>query len=156
MSTHSQTSKIFNKRIDSLQRTRPKRPSSILRKRVISAHDGYIAALRVAYLAYLLQPRRRRTQHVAQKSVSKPSASIQDIMKDFSLLRDSRSTKFPHGFMEKLRDRLSGVITMQEKRPEYQTTANEATDESRIGMRVSGRGGSRCRLEGFGGVSMAK
>ena len=123
MSTHSETGKGYNRRIDSLQRKPLGRPTSFIRKRVISPHDGYMFALRVAYLAYLLQPRARRTQHVPARSISKPTGSIQDIMKDISLLRDSKSTKFPHGFMEKLRDRLSGVIIMQEKRPEFNDAA---------------------------------
>lgn len=40
-------------------------------------------------------------------------------MKDFSLVRDSKSTKFPHGFMAELEKRLTGVLIGKEKRPEY-------------------------------------
>lgn len=44
-------------------------------------------------------------------------------MKDFSLLRDSKSTRFPHGFMSELEKRLTGVIMGKEKKPEF----NDAT-----------------------------
>ena len=44
-------------------------------------------------------------------------------MKDISLLRDSKSTRFPHGFMSELEKRLTGVIMGKEKKPEY----NDAT-----------------------------
>ena len=40
-------------------------------------------------------------------------------MKDFSLLRDNKSTRFPHGFMAELEKRLTGVMMGKEKRPEY-------------------------------------
>jgi hypothetical protein len=48
---------------------------------------------------------------------------MNDLMKDFSLLRDSKSTRFPHGFMGKLEERLTGLLMGKEKRPEY----NDAT-----------------------------
>ena len=44
-------------------------------------------------------------------------------MKDFTLLRDSKSTRFPHGFTTELEKRLTGVLMGKEKRPEY----NDAT-----------------------------
>ena len=94
-------------------------------KAIITHNDAYLYALRVAYLAYLLQPRRTRTQHVAapQTSVQRSSASINDLMKDFTLVRDSKSTRFPHGFMAELEKRLTGVLVGKEKRPEYNDAA---------------------------------
>jgi hypothetical protein len=40
-------------------------------------------------------------------------------MKDFSLVRDSKSTRLPHGFMSELEKRITGVLTGKERRPEY-------------------------------------
>lgn len=48
-------------------------------------------------------------------------------MKDFTLVRDSKSTKLPHGFMADLERRLSGVLTGKEKRPEYNDAAIKRT-----------------------------
>ncbi|KMU87796.1 C2 domain-containing protein [Coccidioides immitis H538.4] len=41
-------------------------------------------------------------------------------MKDFSLVRDSKSTRFPHGFIAELEKRLTGVLIGRERRKEYQ------------------------------------
>lgn len=41
-------------------------------------------------------------------------------MSDFSLVRDSKSTRFPHGFVAELEKRLTGVLIGKEKRKEYQ------------------------------------
>lgn len=41
-------------------------------------------------------------------------------MSDFSLVRDSKSTRFPHGFISELEKRLTGILTKKEKRKEYQ------------------------------------
>ena len=78
-------------------------------------------ALRVAYLAYLLQPKARRTQHVPVPStpIQRSSTSINDLIKDLASLRDSKSTKFPHGFMSELEKRLTGVLLGKERKPEY-------------------------------------
>ena len=125
MSTNSHHKKTYSRRIDSLQKQGEnglaREDSRSLRKRPVSHNDAYLYALRVAYLAYLLQPRAKRTQHVpAPKPVHRASTSVQDLMKDFSLLRDSKSTKFPHGFMTELEKRLTGVMMGKEKRQEYQ------------------------------------
>ncbi|USW53719.1 Putative C2 domain, MUN domain, mammalian uncoordinated 13, domain 2, C2 domain superfamily [Septoria linicola] len=87
----------------------------------VSQQDAYLYALRAAYLVYLLQPRQKRVQHVANtsKPIQRSSTSINDMVKDFSLIRDSKSTKFPHGFMAALDKRLSGVLTGTEKLPEF-------------------------------------
>lgn len=125
MSTSSTQSRGINKRLNSLQNGNLSREGSYSRKKVITHNDGYLYALRVAYLAYLLQPRARRTQHVQAPAapVQRSSTSMNDLMKDFSLLRDSKSTRFPHGFMGKLEERLTGLLMGKEKRPEY----NDAT-----------------------------
>lgn len=40
-------------------------------------------------------------------------------MKDFSILKDSKSTRFPHGFMSELEKRLASVLMGKERKPEY-------------------------------------
>lgn len=125
MSMSSQNNRGFQPRVNSLQRNgRASRDGSRTRKRLVSQNDAYLFALRVAYLSYLLQPRARRTQHVpvTQKATHK-SSSIHDLLKDFSLVRDSKSTKFPHGFMADLERRLTGVIMGKEKGQEFHDAA---------------------------------
>ncbi len=91
------------------------------RCRPVTHQDAYTYALRVAYLSYLLQPRARRLQHVAAPSpaVHRSSTSINDLVKDFALVRDSKSTRFPHGFMTELDKRITGVLIGKERMPEY-------------------------------------
>ncbi|TKA33251.1 hypothetical protein B0A50_00804 [Salinomyces thailandicus] len=88
---------------------------------VVTDQDAYTYALRAAFLAYLLQPRQRRVQHVANtsKPIQRSSTSINDMVKDFALIRDSKSTRFPHGFMAALDKRITGVLIGSEKGPEY-------------------------------------
>ena len=76
---------------------------------------------RVAFLSYLLQPRQKRLQHVAApaRPVHRSSTSVTDLVKDFSLIRDSKSTRFPHGFMGELDKRITGVLIGKEKMPEF-------------------------------------
>ena len=122
MSTSSTQSKGVNRRIDSLQNHRAhSRNDSRSQKRIITHNDAYLYALRVAYLAYLLQPRARRTQHVPAPptQIQRSSTSVNDLLKDFSILRDSKSTRFPHGFMSELEKRLTSVLMGKEKKQEY-------------------------------------
>jgi hypothetical protein len=119
MSTASNRQRGTNRRVSDLTREgRLQRNSSYSRKRVIGEQDGYLYALRVAYLAYLLQPRAKR--HVpAPRQAHRSSTSVTDLVKDFSLIRDSKSTKFPHGFMAALDKRIEGVLIGRERLPEY-------------------------------------
>ncbi|KAB2580828.1 putative c2 domain protein [Lasiodiplodia theobromae] len=125
MSTSSHHSRSMSNnrwRVNSLvqEERSNRRSSSYSRKRVVSPQDAYTYALRVAFLSYLLQPRARRVQHVpAPKQLHRSSTSVTDLVKDFSLIRDSKSTKFPHGFMKELDKRLTGVLVGKEKMPEY-------------------------------------
>ncbi|KAL8782640.1 MAG: hypothetical protein Q9213_005227 [Squamulea squamosa] len=126
MSMSSTHSKGFNRRFNSLQSNgHAAKDGSHPRRRIITHNDAYLYALRVAYLTYLLQPRARRVQHTPAPAtpVQRSSTSINDLMKDFSLIRDSKSTRFPHGFMSELERRLTGVLMGREKKPEY----NDAT-----------------------------
>ena len=125
MSTASNRTHGSNPRVNSLQRREhlQRQYSASKRKGIVSAQDAYLYALRVAYLAYLLQPRQKRVQHVAapaRATISRSSTSVADLVKDFSLIRDSKSTKFPHGFMGELDKRITGVLVGRERMPEYQ------------------------------------
>ncbi|KAF7713269.1 Munc13-1 domain-containing protein [Penicillium ucsense] len=123
MSTASRQSRGFNRRINSLQNEgRHSRNSSLSRRRPLTAAIASSHALRVAYLTYLLQPRSRRVQNVspAPARPKRSSTSIHDLMSDFSLVRDSKSTRIPHGFVSELEKRLTGVLMGREKKKEYQ------------------------------------
>lgn len=121
MSTGSSQSRGLNRRINSLQNeARHSRSLSGSRRRPVSSSAAYSYALRVAYLAYLLQPRSRRVQNVPAPKPKRASTSFHDLMSDFSLVRDSKSTRFPHGFVAELEKRLTGVLIGKEKRKEYQ------------------------------------
>lgn len=123
MSTASTQSRGVNRRINSIQNEgRHSRNSSVSRRRPLSANVASSHALRVAYLAYLLSPRSRRIQNapVAPTRPKRSSTSIHDLMSDFSLIKDSKSTKIPHGFVGELEKRLTGVLMGKEKRKEYQ------------------------------------
>ena len=102
------------------------REASYVRKgQNISHNDAYLYALRVAYLAYLLQPRAKRTQQVPAPAapIQRSSTSVNDLMKDFSLVRDSKSTRFPHGFTAELEKRITGILMGKERRQEYNDAA---------------------------------
>lgn len=122
-----------NSRVNSLQRgeraARRGSGSARGKQRDVSAQDAYLFALRVAYLAYLLQPRQKRVQHVpaAPKPVQRSSTSINDLMKDFSLIRDSKSTRFPKDFMSELDKRITGVLVGTERMPEYKDATVKRT-----------------------------
>ncbi|KAG0153042.1 hypothetical protein PDIDSM_2001 [Penicillium digitatum] len=122
MSTASTQSRGVNRRINSLQNEgRHSRNSSLSRRRPLSANVAYSHAIRVAYLAYLLNPRSRRIQNApVAPARPKRSVTMHDLMSDFSLVRDSKSTRIPHGFVSELEKRLTGVLMGKEKRKEYQ------------------------------------
>ncbi|KAF2276935.1 uncharacterized protein EI97DRAFT_489478 [Westerdykella ornata] len=119
---------INHRRLNSVQQQDRLQRQGSKSKRTVSAQDAYLYALRVAYLAYLLQPRQKRVQHVAApKPVQRSSTSVADLVKDFSLIRDSKSTRFPHGFMNELDKRITGVLVGKERRPEYADAAVKRT-----------------------------
>ncbi|KAK8187200.1 uncharacterized protein BKA78DRAFT_185659 [Phyllosticta capitalensis] len=129
-SSHNRSMSSSRWRVNSLQqqdRTN-RRSSSYSRRRVVGPQEAYSYALRVAYLSYLLQPRARRIQHVAApKQIHRSSTSVTDLVKDFALIRDSKSTKFPHGFMKELDKRLTGVLVGKEKMPEFSDAGIKST-----------------------------
>lgn len=119
-----------NRRLNSIQtRERLSRRSSAPKKRPVTAQDAYLYALRTAYLAYLLQPRQKRVQHVAApvRQVQRSSTSVADLVKDISLIRDSKSTRFPHGFMAELDKRITGVLVGRERMPEFKDATVKRT-----------------------------
>ncbi|KAH4183835.1 hypothetical protein HBI70_188030 [Parastagonospora nodorum] len=127
-----ETSRGSNRRINSIQaqeRLQRNRSGSRSSKRIVSSQDAYLYALRVAYLAYLLQPRQKRVQHVpaAPKPVQRSSTSVTDLVKDISLIRDSKSTRFPNGFMGELDKRITKVLMGTERMPEYKDATVKRT-----------------------------
>ena len=111
-----------NRRIHSLQEdARQPRKSLLGHEKIISHQESYSYALRVAFLAYLLQPRQKRLQHVTvpAQAAQRSTIPVHDLLKDFSRIRDSKSTRFPHGFMTELDKRITYVLIGKEKRPEY-------------------------------------
>jgi hypothetical protein len=130
MSNHSSRSRGKHPRVNSIvNESRLRREASYSRKKLVSREEAYSYALGVAYLSYLLQPRAKRLQHVSapSKSAQKASASTMDLMKDFSLIRDSKSTKFPHAFMKELEKRITNVLMGKEKMPEFKDSLVKRT-----------------------------
>ena len=122
MSTSSHHSRGYSRRVDSLPRNDSiSREGSHHGKRAIEPNEAYLYALRVAYLAYLLQPRAKRMQHVAAPPtlVPRQTLSLNDLMKDLNPAGPSKSTRLPHGFLTELDKRLAGVLMGKEKKPEY-------------------------------------
>ena len=134
MSTASTKSQGISRRVNSNQSSasrsinahnvRSKSSASISssRSKPISINSAYSYALRVAYLAHLVQPRARRMQSISNPSPQRPkrTSTFHDLMSDFSLVKDSKHSKFPHGFISVLEKRLTGVLVQKEKRKEYQ------------------------------------
>ncbi|KIW70358.1 hypothetical protein PV04_02633 [Phialophora macrospora] len=124
MSLSSNRSKpLPNRSVNSLRNGGARsRDSSSLRRKSISGNDAYLYALRVAYLAYLLQPRKTRKRHVETRpavSRTATSHSFHDLMNDFTVVRDSKSTRIPHDFIRALEKRLQGILMGREHRQEY-------------------------------------
>jgi hypothetical protein len=127
MSTSSSQSRRLNRGLSSLQKgehlhrnTPPARP------KVVSYNEAYTFALRAAYLHHLLQLRPKKKQYItAPKQVTRASTAntIGDLVKDFSILKDSKSVKLPHGFMSPLEKRLQGVLVDKERLPGYNDAA---------------------------------
>ena len=123
MSTSSGGSQGVHRRVESLQkRSRLSRNISATNRNYVARYDAYTYALRCAYLNHLVQPRAKKLQHVApakRPQVQRSTTSVADLVKDFSLMKDSKSTRFPHGFMAELDTRITGVLMGTEKMPAY-------------------------------------
>ncbi|KAK6386928.1 hypothetical protein LTS17_000192 [Exophiala oligosperma] len=131
MSQSSHRSKAPSRSVNSLRNgDRVSRESSRVRRKSISINDAYLYALRVAYLSYLLQPRTFRKKHVENRPAvhrATTSSSFHDLMNDFTIVRDSKSTRFPHDFIKELEKRLQGILIGKERRPEYQDAVVKRT-----------------------------
>lgn len=117
-----------NKRYNSLQgKERLSRNPSRVRAKVVSYDDAYTFALRVAYLHHLLQPRAKRKVYTPAPKPTRKTAMVGDLLQEFSLVKDSKSAKFPHGFMSPLEKRMQGVLMGTEKLPGYNDAAVKRT-----------------------------
>ncbi|CZT47938.1 probable C2 domain protein [Rhynchosporium secalis] len=119
-----------SRRVTSIQNeNRMSRNPSRIRAKAISYNDAYTFALRVAYLHHLLQPRPKRKQYVtAPKPVkARKTVLIGDLVQEFSLIKDTKSAKFPHGFMSPLERRMQGVLVNTERLPGYNDAAVKRT-----------------------------
>jgi hypothetical protein len=111
----------------SRQDDRLSRNPSRVRAKAVSYNDAYTFALRVAYLHHLLQPRAKRKQYVSAPKSAKKGVMIGDLVQDFSLIKDTKSAKFPHGFMSPLEKRIQGVLVGTERLPGYNDAAVKRT-----------------------------
>lgn len=128
MSTTSASSRLNrNRRVDSHGSGPLLRQISRTRAKNISYNDAYTFALRAAYLHHLLQPRAKRKQYVSAPKPAKNSAVIGELMQDFSPVKDSKTAKFPHGFMSPLEKRIQGVLIGKERLPGYNDAAVKRT-----------------------------
>ncbi|KAK3337280.1 hypothetical protein B0T19DRAFT_396918 [Cercophora scortea] len=137
MSRSSRASYNPNRRLGSLQSipslhdgaTRRNRAASRARPVTVSYDDAYSFALRVAFLHYLLQPRKKRKEYV---NTPKPltrvhSSSIGDLMKEFVPTGSSNPIKLPHNFRQALEKRMSGVLQGIERMPGYSDATMKRT-----------------------------
>lgn len=97
------------------------------RTKTVSYNDAYTFALRAAYLHHLLQPRAKRKHYVSAPKSTKKSANVGELMQDFSPAKDSKTAKFPHGFMSPLEKRIQGVLIGKERLPGYTDAAVKRT-----------------------------
>lgn len=135
MSTASQSSYHPNRRIGSVQSVqmvqddaRITRTSSRRAAPAVSYDDAYSFALRIAFLRYLLQPRKKRKEYV---SAPKPAprvhtSSVGELMKEL-VPTGSTSVKLPSGFRHSLEKRMTGVLTGTERLPGYGDAAVKRT-----------------------------
>ncbi|CZR50874.1 probable C2 domain protein [Phialocephala subalpina] len=127
-SAKSRPNRRFNSR--SLQNNdRLSRNPSRARAKSISYTDAYTYALRVAYLHHLLSPKAKRKQWVPapKQPKARKTVMIGDLVQEFSLIKDTKSAKFPHGFMSPLEKRMQNVIIGSEKLPGYNDKAVKRT-----------------------------
>jgi hypothetical protein len=125
MSSASSRSRYYS--AQSRQDDRLSRNPSRVRAKAVSYNDAYTFALRVAYLHHLLQPRAKRKQYVSAPKPAKKGVMIGDLVQDFSLIKDTKSAKFPHGFMSPLEKRIQGVLVGTERLPGYNDAAVKRT-----------------------------
>ncbi|EAQ93233.1 hypothetical protein CHGG_01468 [Chaetomium globosum CBS 148.51] len=134
MSTASRSSYHPSRRVGSVQSVqnedRPNRTLSKAARAVasVSYDDAYSFALRVAFLRYLLQPRKKRKEYV---SAPKPlprvhTSSVAELVKEL-VPSGSASMKLPSGFRHSLEKRMSGVLQGIERLPGFSDAAVKRT-----------------------------
>lgn len=100
--------------------TRNRAASRAHRPTAVSYDDALSFALRVAFLHYLLQPRKKRKEYVAApKPVPRAHTGVGELMKDFMPSGSSSTLKLPHGFRSALDKRMTGVLQGIERLPGY-------------------------------------
>lgn len=131
-SRHRQHTSLASTSSSSNRRSRP--ISVLARKKPVTGNDAYLYALRVAFLSYLLNPRHRRgasasVSNAGPLAPNKPqhTSTFNELMRDFSLARDSKSSTFPKGFISELEKRITKVLYGKEFRKEYQDAAVKRT-----------------------------
>jgi len=105
------------------------RASSRARPVAVSYDDAFSFALRVAFLNYLLQPRKKRKEYApAPKPVPRAHTGVGELMKDFMPSGSAAaSLKLPHGFRSALDKRMTGVLQGIERLPGYNDAALKRT-----------------------------
>ncbi|KAH6619180.1 hypothetical protein B0J18DRAFT_236897 [Chaetomium sp. MPI-SDFR-AT-0129] len=134
MSTASRSSYHPNRRVGSIQSQddhhRSRSLSSRARAATVSYDDAYSYALRVAFLRYLLQPRKKRKEYVNAPKVKAPprahTSSVAELVKEL-VPSGSASVKLPSKFHSSLEKRMSGVLTGNEKLPGFSDAAVKRT-----------------------------
>lgn len=130
MSAASRKSWNPNRRLGSVQSVPGvdghSRHASRARQQVVSYDDAYIFALRVAFLNYLLQPRKKRKEYI---TTPKPlprshTLSVGDLMMELVPTgSSSNAIKLPAGFRSHLEKRMSGVPQGVERMAGYNDAA---------------------------------
>lgn len=131
MSTASTRSWKPSRRLQSIQDgERRARASSRASQGPLPPNEVYSYALRVAYLNYLLQPKKKRKEYV---KVSRPqsriihASGVGDLIREFTGTTSSGNVKLPHSFRNSLEKRMEGVLTGSERMPGYSDAAVKRT-----------------------------
>jgi hypothetical protein len=135
MSTASRSSYHPSRRLGSVQSVQDdgqrlgRTASSKARAPAVSYDDAYSFALRIAFLRYLLQPRKKRKEYVsAPKAPPRAhTSSVSELVKELVPSGGSASAKLPSGFRHSLEKRMSGVLQGIEKMPGYSDAAVKRT-----------------------------
>ncbi|CAK7242935.1 MAG: hypothetical protein STHCBS139747_004438 [Sporothrix thermara] len=130
-------SSLHSSRMSTMSARPPRVSSRPAHLAEVQFDDGYSYALRIAYLNYLLQPKKKRKEYVAApKPKPRPvrshtaSNSVTELMKEFMPTGGSSSSgnmKLPHSLPKALEKRMEGVLRGTEKLPGYNDPAVKRT-----------------------------
>ncbi|KAL2124638.1 hypothetical protein VTJ04DRAFT_1003 [Mycothermus thermophilus] len=132
MSAASRSSWYLASQVGSIQSVnndeRRSRTSLKSRASAVTYDDAYSFALRIAFLRYLLQPRKKRKEYVSapRPTHHRTNSSIGELMKEL-VPTGSTTVKLPSGFRHSLEKRMSGVLTGTERMPGYNDAALKRT-----------------------------